>query len=172
MFDLDPGPDVDFADVMDAARLIRMRVESLGLAAFVKTTGGKGLHVVVPVTPDAAWDRAEAFARALADDVARVSPARYTTNMRKDRRQGAIFIDYVRNTKGSSAVAPWSTRARSGGPVALPIPWEALAEGLVPSAITITEATAKLAEPDPWGDFDARRAAVTAQARGSLGLAD
>jgi bifunctional non-homologous end joining protein LigD len=170
VFDLDPGPGVTMSDVMDAARLVRMRVESLGLAAFVKTTGGKGLHVVVPIAPDLTWKPAEEFARALAEEVARVAPSRYTTNMRKDRRDGAIFIDYVRNTKSSSSVAPYSTRARAGGPVALPVAWDALDDALAPSAFGVERARAVLDTPDPWAEFDARRRPVSAQMRGSLGL--
>ena len=170
VFDLDPGPGVTFSEVMDAARLVRMRVESLDLAAFVKTTGGRGLHVVVPLVPDETWKRAEEFARALAEDVARVSPTRYTTNMRKDRREGAIFIDYVRNTKSSSSVAPYSTRARPGGPVALPVSWDALVDGLEPSKIGVAEARASLGSADPWADLAARRQSVSASARRSIGL--
>jgi bifunctional non-homologous end joining protein LigD len=170
VFDLDPGPGVTMTDVMDAARLVRMRVESLGLAAFVKTTGGKGLHVVVPIVPDLPWKDAEAFARAVAEEVARVAPSRYTTNMRKDKREGAIFIDYVRNTKSSSSVAPYSTRARAGGPIALPLVWEALDETQKPASIGLAEGLASLKAADPWADLVRRRAPITAEARGSLGL--
>jgi bifunctional non-homologous end joining protein LigD len=126
VFDLDPAPDVPFQAVKDAAEDVRDHLKELKLTCFVKTTGGKGLHVVVPFKKGPSWDEAKGFARALAETMAKEAPTRYTTNIRKAARTGKIFIDYLRNGEGASAVAPYSTRARKGAPIALPIDWKEL----------------------------------------------
>jgi bifunctional non-homologous end joining protein LigD len=126
VFDLDPAPDVSFAAVIHAAEDVRERLKQVKLTSFLKTTGGKGLHVVVPFKKGPTWDAAKNFARAFSEAMAQEAPDRFTTNLRKAARTGKIFVDYLRNGEGASAVAPYSTRARKGAPIALPIDWEEL----------------------------------------------
>ncbi|WP_336982138.1 non-homologous end-joining DNA ligase [Altererythrobacter fulvus] len=127
VFDLDPAEGLGFAEVAAAASDIRAGLERQGLASFAMLTGGKGVHVVVPLTPGASWDAhrgfAEGFAKALAED----QPGRFTATMSKEKRKGKVFIDWLRNTRGSTAIAPYSPRARPGAPVAAPVSWEELA---------------------------------------------
>jgi len=125
-FDLDPGEDVPWTAVADGARDIRERLKVLGLESFVKTTGGKGLHVVVPVAPRVDWDQAKSFAERVALAMAKDDPGRYTASLAKRARQGRIFIDYLRNGRGATAVAAYSTRARPGAPISTPVAWEEL----------------------------------------------
>ncbi|WP_439817530.1 DNA ligase D [Zavarzinia sp. CC-PAN008] len=155
IFDLDPGPGVAWQQVIEAAQDVRRRLEAMGLAAFVKTSGGKGLHVVVPLQPKADWTRAKAFTKAVAEAMAQDAPERYVATMSKSRRQGRIFIDYLRNGRGSTAVAPYSTRARDGGAVSMPVAWDELGPDLGPAQFTITNAGQRLAsqKADPWADF-------------------
>jgi bifunctional non-homologous end joining protein LigD len=166
IFDLDPAPDVPFERVMDAAKEMREVLTACGLTPFVKTTGGKGLHVVVAIkgTPKkpVTWDDAKAFALEVSEKVARVAPDRYVTNMSKKQRGGKIFLDYLRNGRMATAVAPWSPRAREGAPIAVPLPWSQLRKGLNPAAFTIPDAAAVLKRPDPWTDLAASAAALDA----------
>jgi bifunctional non-homologous end joining protein LigD len=130
IFDFDPDTELDFLRVIEAAREMKARLEKIGLTPFIKTTGGKGLHVVTPVkgTPKNPidWPKAKAFAKGLSEQMATDSPNRYTINMAKKQRGGKIFIDYLRNDKTSTAVGPWSPRARDGATIAFPIPWSAV----------------------------------------------
>jgi bifunctional non-homologous end joining protein LigD len=127
IFDLDPGPDVSWQAVKSAAQDLRGGLKKLGLVAFLKTTGGKGLHIVVPFARGPSWAEAKTFARSFSDVLAKAEPDRFTINNRKDVRTGRIFIDYLRNDETSSAVAPYSVRARPGAPVSVPIEWAELA---------------------------------------------
>lgn len=156
--DLDPGPGVEWKDVIRAAQDVRERLAAKGLASFVKTTGGKGLHVVAPLNPKAGWDEVKAFAKAIADSMAEDEPGRYVATVAKAKRKGKILIDYLRNGRGATAVAPYSSRARAGAPVSMPLAWEELSPDIGPAHFTVLNAAERLRESDPWEDF--RKAAV------------
>lgn len=162
-FDLDPAEDVGFDAVIAAALALRAPLEALGLRPFVKTTGGKGLHVVVPIAADArrrvTWDAAKAFAKAVCEQARVAAPDRYTTTLAKRARTGRIFLDYLRNGRMATAVAPWSLRARPSAGIALPLGWAAVRKGLDPAAFHLGVAASLLAQPDPWTGF--RDAAVS-----------
>jgi len=149
IFDLDPAPGVPFARVIAAAKELKKRLEALGFTPFVKTTGGKGLHVVIAVK-GRDWAEAEAFARAVAIRLAADSPDRYTATMSRKARSGKIFVDYLRNGRSSTGVAPWSPRAREGATLAVPLRWNELTARLDPRRFTIHAAAKLLAKPDPW----------------------
>jgi bifunctional non-homologous end joining protein LigD len=154
ILDLDPAPDVPFARVMDGAKELRKRLIALGFTPFVKTTGGKGLHVVIAVkgTPKnpARWDDAKIFAKAVAMQLEKDMPDRYTTTIAKKARKGKIFVDYLRNDRSSTAVAPWSPRAREGATIAVPLHWKDLTAKLDPGKFTIHTAAKLLKKADPW----------------------
>src|SRR5262249_25454431 len=137
VLDFDPDPSVGWKEVVSAAEEARDLLEELGLKSFVKTTGGKGLHVVVPLVPRPEWPGVKALCKALAEQMAARSPKKYTTNMSKKQRKGRIFVDYLRNERGSTAVAAYTTRARDGAPVATPITWKELAAGIKPADFNV-----------------------------------
>jgi bifunctional non-homologous end joining protein LigD len=157
IMDLDPAPGVPWARVVAAARAVKSRLEELGLAAFLKTTGGKGLHVVTPVQ-GADWALLKTFARALAGAFALEKPAEYTARLPLKERGGRIFVDYLRNERGSTAVAAWSPRARAGATVSVPLEWSELKPSLDPSRFDIRTTLKRLDKPDPWSGFDKARA--------------
>ena len=155
IFDLDPGEGLGFDSIVDAAREVRDRLEAAGLTSFVKTTGGKGLHVVVPVEPIRDWPRVKSWAKSFSERMAADSPNRYLTRIAKAERTGRIFIDYLRNDPTSTAIGPYSTRARPGAPVAMPLAWDALEPGLDPSRFNVGTAAAVVAarKDDPWAEL-------------------
>jgi bifunctional non-homologous end joining protein LigD len=126
VLDLDPGEAVPWHDVAEAALRLRALLSALELDSFVKSTGGKGLHVVVPLQPHASWSECLDFSRALSALLERDNPRLYTLNMSRARRHGRIFLDYLRNNRGNSSVAAFSTRARSGAPISVPLGWDEL----------------------------------------------
>ena len=156
VFDLDPGPGVPWRDVRAAARLIRDLLAGIDLQSFLRTSGGKGLHVVVPLRPPVPWDLAKPFAHAFAESMARMHPDRFVATATKSRRTGRIFIDYLRNGRGATSVASYSLRARPGAPVAMPIAWDALSRITGGDAFTLATVPALLAKRkvDPWDGIE------------------
>lgn len=152
IFDLDPDPGVPLERVRDAALTVRDRLKEIGFASLLKTSGGKGYHVVMPLKPRAGWDRVKGFARDFAQAIAQTEPALYTATLSKKARKGKIFIDYLRNGRGATAIAPYSTRARAGASVAMPIEWEALAE-TAPDAFKASDIRDEGPPPEVWGGF-------------------
>ncbi len=151
IFDLDPDEGLDFSDVISAALEVRERLRAIELESFVKTTGGKGLHVVVPIERVTDWRAAKAFAKSFSDVMAADSPDRYLTRISKAERTGRIFIDYLRNDPTSTAVGPYSTRSRPGAPVAMPIEWVELQGPLDPAAFNVKTASAHIQSvANPW----------------------
>jgi bifunctional non-homologous end joining protein LigD len=161
-FDLDPGPGIGWPQVIEGAKLLRNRLEELGLQSFVKTSGGKGLHLVVPIQRRTGWEEAKAFARAVSLDLVRLRPDRFVAKLSRAKRQGKIFIDYLRNDRGATTVAAYSTRAGAGAPVSTPIRWDELDKKLTPDRYRIDNLPKRLAvlKNDPWQDFFTIRQAI------------
>ena len=158
VFDLDPSPGVSWTEIMRVTRELKARVEDYGLATFLRTTGGKGLHIVVPLKPKADWEQVKGFAQAVSEQHAADDPKRLTTNMSKAKRRGKIFIDYLRNSRGATAIASYSVRAREGAPVSVPVRWNELGAGIQPGRYHVGNIRRRLGSlrEDPWaGFFDA-----------------
>jgi bifunctional non-homologous end joining protein LigD len=168
IFDLDPGPHLDWAALIDAAVDVRERLERDGLKSFVKTSGGKGLHVVAPLRPEAAWDAAKSYARGIAEAMAKGDPQRYTAVVSKAARERKIFVDYLRNARGATAVAPYSTRARAGAPVSAPLAWDELGPKLRGDSFNVGNIRDRLSRlrPDPWASFFKLAQSLPADAAG------
>ena len=156
VFDLDPGPDVPWKEVVAAARLLRARLEELKLQSWVRTSGGKGLHVVVPLRPASPWDQAKSFAHGFADALAASEPLKFVATASKRLRKGRIFVDYLRNGRGATSVASFSLRARPGAPVAMPVRWEELGRVKSGAQFTLRNAPARMRRlrSHPWEGID------------------
>ncbi len=155
IFDLDPGEDVPWEDMITGAVEVKERLKALGLESFVKTTGGKGLHVVSPLVPSAGWDKVKDFTKKLAEAMAADSAGKYLAVMTKSRRKGRIFVDYLRNGRGATAVAAYSTRARTGAAVSVPLTWAELETGIRANHFTIDNLRQRLGhrKRDAWAGF-------------------
>ena len=155
IFDLDPDPEAPWTNVIEGASEIRDRMRELGLESFLKTTGGKGLHVVVPIEPKYGWPAIKAFTKAVAESMAHDDPTRFLATMSKAARKGRIFVDYLRNDLTSTAASAFSARARPGATVSTPLFWSELRPALKPSDFDIHTVLTRLAKQkdDPWADF-------------------
>ncbi|HEV7121952.1 MAG TPA: non-homologous end-joining DNA ligase [Rhodanobacter sp.] len=156
VFDLDPGPGVVWGKVASGARLLRKLLQRRGLASYLRTTGGKGLHVVLPLNPPCPWPQVKKFARAFAESVAEAHPLEFVATASKARRGGKIYLDYLRNSRGATSVASYSLRARPGAPVAMPLRWNELGRLRSGHDFDIESAPRRLARlrSDPWKGLD------------------
>ena len=153
IFDIDPDEGLGFEHVRAAAADIRKGLEAWGLQSFAMLTGGKGVHVIAPITRRTEWPEIKLFCHAFAQAMADAEPDRFTAALSKEKRKGRMFIDYLRNERGSTAIAPYSTRSRAGAPVATPVTWEELAKIDRANAFSLSQAAARAQGPDPWPDY-------------------
>lgn len=165
VIDLDPGHEVPWPRVVQAAAVVRRALEALDLESFPKTTGGRGLHVVVPLVAHAEWPACLEFSRALSEAIERSDPEAYTTRYSKAGRENRILIDYLRNNRTNTSIAAYSTRARPGAPVSVPLRWDELRPSLRPQTFTISSVPARLSRlrSDPWKGYGSSRQKLTAQ---------
>jgi bifunctional non-homologous end joining protein LigD len=172
IFDLDPAPEVAWIRVVEAAQLVRGLLKELGLRSFLKTTGGKGLHVVAPLLRRQGWDEVKGFSEAVAQHLARELPDRFTAKLMKRERTDRIFIDYLRNGRGATAIAAFSTRARPGATVSAPISWDELSVELRSDQFNVRSMVQRLAKlrEDPWKDYASTRQCITAAMKRKLGF--
>ena len=162
VFDIDPDVGLGFDAVKQAALDIRAGLAKLGLESFPLLSGGKGVHVIAPLQPDLRWPEVKTFCRGFATGLAEREPDRFVVNMSKAKRVGRMFIDYLRNERGSTAISPWSTRSREGAPCAVPVSWQELPDLPAANMFTMEAAVARTWEPDPWKDYFALRQTITA----------
>lgn len=169
VLDLDPDVGLDFEDVIKAAHDLHDALKSVGLATFCKTTGGKGLHVVVPFEPGLGWDEVKTFSKSIATAFAKSEPKRFTDELAKKARKGRIFIDYLRNGRGATAVGPFSPRARPGATIAMPLKWAQVKPGLDPGDYTIQASDKQLRDgAAAWKDFFNIKQRITDKIRGAF----
>jgi bifunctional non-homologous end joining protein LigD len=174
VLDLDPGDDVPWSAVVNAAKMLRSVCKALKLESWLKTTGGKGLHVVVPFRPEHGWDTCLAFARAVATQVMTQDPRLYTiSTAHRDQRRQQILIDYLRNARTATAVCAYSIRARPAATVSVPLDWEELTRSLNPKRWTVKTVPARLKRlrRDPWADYWRTKQRLSAAALGAIGAA-
>jgi bifunctional non-homologous end joining protein LigD len=160
IFDLDPDPDIPWRDVVAGAVLIRDTLDELGLESFAKTTGGKGLHIIAPLQPKADWAQVKQFVMGLAQSIAQKEPDKYVANMSKAKRTGKIYIDYLRNARGATSVAAYSTRARPGAPVSVPLSWKELTAMKSRPDFSTQDAIARTKQADPWAGMSKVRQSI------------
>lgn len=167
VFDLDPAPDVDFQATIAGAQALRGLLDELGLQSWVKTTGGKGLHLTVPITPSAGWDEIKEFCRSVAQELTRREPQRYIATMSKAKRKGKIFVDYLRNGRGATFIAPYSPRAREGALIAMPVEWDDLSGTFTPERFSVRTAARYLGErrADPFAALSKKRQKLPSAAK-------
>ncbi len=172
VLDLDPALDVPWREVVEAAFLIKTLLEELSLKSFVKTTGGKGLHVVVPLQRRHSWDEVKDFAKSVAVHMVRAIPARFTDNMSKRVREGKVYIDYLRNGRGATIVAAYSTRAKPRAPLSVPLAWDELTPSLRADQFTLQNIEERLLElaKDPWGEYEKVQQHLTVSMMAALGI--
>ena len=170
ILDFDPDAGLAWARVVEAAQLARALLDEIGLKSFVKTTGGKGLHVVVPLEERHSWDEVKGFAQSVAQHMVKTIPERFTANLLKRKRKGKIFIDYLRNGRGATAIVAYSTRARPGAPVAVPLAWDELSADLRSDHFNVGNVLARLRRQrrDPWRDYESARQSLSATMRRRL----
>ncbi|HET6803184.1 MAG: non-homologous end-joining DNA ligase [Betaproteobacteria bacterium] len=171
--DLDPDTELPWTRMQQALDSVRALLDRLALRAFVKTTGGKGVHVVVPITRRHTWPEAKAFARGIAERLAGDDPALFTATVSKEARVGRVYVDYLRNAEGATAVAAYSLRARAGLPVSMPIDWSELRAGDIRGRyynIDNAETAIARRRADPWADYDRSRQTISGAMRRALGL--
>ncbi len=171
VFDLDPDTGLEWSRLAEAARLVRAVLKAVGLESFVKTTGGKGLHVVVPLQPHEDWAGVQRFARAVAEGVVSVAPEKYTSTMAKSKRSGRIFVDYLRNSRSATSVAPYSTRAGALPTVSVPLRWEELGGRIRSDTYSIQNLARRFSRirTDPWEGYFEVRQTITAAMKRELG---
>lgn len=171
-FDMDPDPSVSWMRLVEAALLLSEVFKEIGLVSFVKTTGGKGLHVALPLLPRHGWDEVKGFTKAVAEYIARGIPERFTSTMSKSKRPGRIFIDYMRNIRGATAIELYSTRARAGAPVSVPLRWDELTGGMRPDSFTVENLFKRIEglDADPWADYMKVRQSITKEMKKKIGL--
>jgi bifunctional non-homologous end joining protein LigD len=172
VFDLDPDEGLAWERVVEAAYQMRDFLDGLGLRSFLKTTGGKGLHVVLPLTRKLDWDEVKAFTKAVTETVVAANPGRYTSKLPKASRKGKIFIDYLRNGRGATSICAYSTRARLGATVSTPLFWEELEQGVRADSFTVKNLPERLEKlpADPWEEFFKVRQSITAAMKKAVGM--
>ncbi|MFW6323786.1 MAG: DNA ligase D [Desulfovibrionales bacterium] len=172
IFDLDPAPDVPWDRTVHGARFLHDLLLELGLQNFVKTSGGKGLHVVVPLTRRSGWDEVKGFAGAVSEAMVRMKPKTFIATMSKSKRTGKIFLDYFRNNRGSTSVAPYSTRAKKGAPVSAPLSWNEFSPGIKADQYTVTNLRRRLAglKQEPWEGYFQVRQSITKKMKQEVGM--
>ncbi|MGN6489315.1 MAG: DNA ligase D [Devosia sp.] len=169
IFDIDPDEGLDFERVRHAAMDIRDKLGELGIASFPMVTGGKGVHVIAPLQPRLEWPEVKAFCRGFAEKLAIDEPDRFTSNIRKVNRKGRMFVDYLRNERGATAIAPFSTRSREGAPCAVPVGWDEVETLERANGFSLPEAAARAQEADPWPDYFKLKQALTQKMLDAVG---
>jgi len=172
IFDLDPADDVAWDEVRQAALIVKELLEKIGLTPFLKTTGGKGLHIVVAIEPSVGWEEAKGFSRAVAELLERTFRDRFTSSLLKVSRQGKVFIDYLRNSEGATAVAAYSTRARANAPVSTPVAWDELSRDIRFAHFNVGNVPKRLTamKSDPWADLAKSATALSKAIMGAVGF--